>query len=386
MSEVDLDCERLLEEARQRTGLDDFGDPRFRDGLEVLLETYRRAGLNDKGAKSTRKRFLQLLATRLRIEDAFRRHPEIRARAIRSPIYLTGLPRTGTSALFNLLGMDPASRPLLTWEGISPDPIEGLSPGSVDPRLVAMRERYEQARQKGLGFDAIHFVRPDGPEECVLLQSHSFSDAQLGIEVLMEPYATWFQQQDLHWMYAYYADLLRLLDWQRPGERWLLKSPAHLWALDILVEMFPDVCVIWTHRNPLEILASYCSMMETLMAGRFAVDRTALGPKVLEYLARSLERGMAARERTDAARFIDVDYRGFVADPMTTVEAIYAHFRLPLGEAARRTMRGYVTNNPRGKHGKHEYSLEQYGLTAAQVAERLTTYIERFSVFREQRL
>jgi len=380
MSEVELDCEGLLAEARQRTGLEDFGDPRFRDGLEVLLETYRRAGLNEKGAKSTYKRFLQLLTTRLRIEDAFRRHPEIRERAIRSPIYLTGLPRTGTSALFNLLGMDPVSRPLLTWEGISPDPIEGLPPGTEDPRLAAMRERYEQARRKGLGFDAIHFVRPDGPEECVLLQSHSFGDAQLGIEVLMEPYATWFQQQDLRWMYAYYADLLRLLDWQRPGERWLLKSPAHLWALDILVEMFPDVCIIWTHRNPLEIIGSYCSMMETLMVGRFAVDRLALGPTVLEYLARSLERGMAARQRTDAGRFIDVDYRRFVAEPLATVESIYAHFHLPFDDGARRTMREYVDNNPRGKHGKHEYSLEQYGLTADQVTGRLRNYIERFAV------
>jgi hypothetical protein len=380
MGEVDLDGERLLEEARQRSGLDDFGDPRFRAGLEVLLETYRRAGLSEKGAKSTRKRFLQLLVTRLRIEDALRRHPEIRERAIRSPIYLTGLPRTGTSALFNLLGMDPVSRPLLTWEGISPDPIEGLPPGAEDPRLAAMRERYEQAREKGLGFDAVHFVRPDGPEECVLLQSHSFADAQLGIEVLMEPYATWFQQQDLRWMYAYYADLLRLLDWQRPGERWLLKSPAHLWALDILVEMFPDVCVIWTHRNPLEIIGSYCSMMEMLMVGRFAVDRKALGPNVLEYLARSIERGIAARERSDAGRFIDVDYRRFVADPLATVESIYAHFDLPLGAATRRAMREYVDANPRGKHGVHEYSLEQYGLTANQVTERLATYIERFAV------
>jgi hypothetical protein len=254
---IDLSEETLLDEARARAGLSDFGDERFRAGLRVLLETYERAGLTEKGRKTARRRVAQLLQTRLRIEAAFRRHPEIREREIRNPVYLTGLPRTGTSALFNLLGMDPASRPLLTWEGMHPDPIEGLAPGQEDPRLAAMRERYEQARASGLSFDAIHFVRPDGPEECVLLQAHAFCDVQIGVEPLMEPYGSWFQKQDLRPMYAYYGDLLKLLDWQRPGQRWLLKSPAHLWALDILVEMFPDACIIQTHRNPMQILPSY---------------------------------------------------------------------------------------------------------------------------------
>jgi hypothetical protein len=377
---VDFSEQRLLEEARERTGLSDFGDDRFRAGLRILLDTYERAGLTEKGRKTARRRVAQLLETRLRIQAAFRRHPEIREREIRSPVYLTGLPRTGTSALFNLLGMDPASRPLLTWEGMHPDPIEGLAPGQEDPRLVAMRERYEHARAAGLSFDAIHFVRPDGPEECVLLQAHAFCDVQIGVEPLMEPYGSWFQRQDLRPMYAYYRDLLKLLDWQRPGRRWLLKSPAHLWALDILVEMFPDVCIIQTHRSPMQILPSYCSMMAALMSQREGLDKTELGPVVLEFLARSLERGLAARERSDPSRFVDVDYRQFVEDPMASVREIYRAFALELSEATERTMQEHVAANPQKKHGAHRYSMDEYGLTPEQVTSRLKFYIERFDL------
>lgn len=377
---IDLSEEKLLQEARERARLSDFGDERFREGLRVLLQTYERASLTEKGRKAARRRVLQLLETRLRIEEAFRRHPEIREREIRSPVYLTGLPRTGTSALFNLLGIDPASRPLLTWEGMFPDPIEGLPPGEEDPRLRAMRDRYEQARASGLSFDAIHFVRPDGPEECVLLQAHAFCDVQIGVEPLMEPYGSWFQKQDLRPMYAYYRDSLKLLDWQRPGERWLLKSPAHLWALDILVEMFPDVCIIWTHRNPMQILPSYCSMMAALMSQREGLDKTELGPVVLEFLARSLERGMAARERSDPSRFVDVDYRQFVADPMASVRRIYRAFGLELSSHSERTMQEYVAANPQKKHGMHRYSMEEYGLSPEQVRTRLEFYIDRFDL------
>jgi hypothetical protein len=213
-----------------------------------------------------------------------------------------------------------------------------------------------------------------------MLLGHTFCDVQMGIEPLMEPYASWFQKQDLRPSYAYYHDLLKMLDWQRPGERWLLKSPAHLWALDVLVEMFPDACIVLTHRNPLEILPSYCSMMAALMVAREPLDRSELGPTVLEYLARSLERGLEARDRCDPRRFLDFQYEGFMTDPMKAVERIYAHFELDFPPEAEAAMRAHVRANPRGKHGEHEYALAEYGLTPKLVKERLAAYIERFEL------
>jgi len=378
---ADLSEESLLAEARAQAGLADFGDERFREGLRVLLETYETtANLSPAGRKRTRRRLVQLLATRLRVEAAWQRHPEVRALEIRRPVYLTGLPRTGTSALFNLLAADAHHRPLLLWEGLFPDPLEGLPAGAPDPRREALRKLNERDRQKNPDFDKVHYVTVDMPEECVLLTAHTFCDAQMGIEPLMEPYASWFQRQDLRPAYRYYADLLRLLQWQRPGERWLLKSPAHLWALDVLAEMFPDVCLIWTHRDPLEMLGSYCSMMAMLMAVRASFDPKQLGPTVLEYLARSLERGLAARDRPGAGRVLDVDYRAFVADPLATVRGIYRHFDLALGPAEEASLAAWAQAHPQGKHGAHRYSLEEYGLSAEAVRERLASYLERFDV------
>jgi hypothetical protein len=378
---ADLSAESLLAEARAQAGLSDFGDPGFREGLGVLLETYEgEANLSPAGRKRTRRRLVQLLATRLRVEEAWKRHPEVRSLEVRRPVYLTGLPRTGTSALFNLLGADPRHRPLLLWEGLFPDPLEGVPPGATDPRLEALRKLNERDRQKNPDFDKIHYVTPDMPEECVLLLAHTFCDAQMGIEPLMEPYGSWYQRQDLRPSYRYYADLLRLLQWQRPGERWLLKSPAHLWALDVLVEMFPDACILWTHRDPLQMLGSYCSMMAALMAIRASFDPKRLGPTVLEYLARSLECGLEARDALDSRRFFDVDFRAFTADPVGTLRRCYEHFGLELGAEAERRLAAHAEANPKGKHGAHDYSLAEYGLSAEAVRDRLRFYTERFDV------
>lgn len=381
MAELSFDAESLMAAAREATGLADFGDDRFREGLDVLLETYQKtANFGAKGRKRQAGRVLQLLGTRLRIEEAFRKHPEIREREIRRPVYLTGLPRTGTSALFNLLAADPAARPLLLWEGTFPDPAENLAPGETDPRYLAVKAYYERAREKDPEFTKIHFADADTPEECVLLQAHAFCDVQMGIEVLMEPYASWFQRQDLHHAYAYYADLLRLLDWQRPGERWLLKSPAHLWAVDVLAELFPDVGLVFTHRNPLESMASMCSMMEALMKDREGFDLRELGPVVVEYYARSLERGLAARDALDPARYVDVDYLTLIDDNLAAARRIYDHFELPLPPESEAALVAHASSHTQGQHGRHEYELDKYGLDGDRVRTRLAAYIERFGL------
>ena len=371
MADSCFDEETLFDEARRSTGLSNFGDEGFREGLRVLLETYAKtAHFDARGREESRARVVQILSSRLRIEAAFARHPEIHARTLSGPLYVTGLPRTGTSALFGLLAMDPAARPLLAWEGLHPYPVEGLQPGDPDPRREATEAQYA-AMWSDPDFERIHHTSPDTPEECVLLLSYDFCDAQLGIEVLMEPYASWFQRQDLRRPYTYYRELLKMLDWQRPGRRWLLKSPVHLWALDVLTELFPGVNIVVMHRNPLECIPSYCSMMAFLMRRREGLDTRELGPTVLEYLARSAERAHEVRQRCDPTRFLDVDYRSFVDDPPGTVARIYGHFHLELPPEAERAMRGHVRENAQGRHGRHAYGLEEYGLTAGTVWERL---------------
>ncbi len=380
MSSVSYDVEALLEEARTATGLSSFGDDDFREPLGVLCETYDRNPFDERGRKRNRRRVLRLLETRLRVEDALHRHPEIRSREIREPMVLTGIPRSGTSALFNLLGADPAARPLLLWETQFPDPAEGLEPGAPDPRHLAMQAFYEKARQSNPDFTKIHFASADTPEECVLLQALSFNGAHHGLEVMLEPYGSWFRRQDLRPMYRYYEVLLQLLDWQRPGERWLLKSPAHLWALDALIDVFPDVAIVWNHRDPVPCTASICSLTYAVTQGSLDVPKERLGPVVMDYYASSLERALLVRDRCDPRRFIDVAYDEVVEDPLAVVRRIYARFGLRMGEAARTAIEAHAAAHRKGEHGTHDYALETFGLSADRVRERFRAYTERFAV------
>jgi len=374
-----FDEQALLDEARRATGLSDFGGDDFRDGLRALIGLAERNPMTGKGRAQHRGRLVMLLSTRLKIEEAFRRHPEIREREIVRPMFLTGLPRSGTSALFNLLAADPAARPLLLWEGIFPDPNWELAPGEEDPRYLAMKAVSERTRAKNPDFTKAHFADADTPEECVLLHAFALDGGQLGYELMFEPYASWFAEHDLRPLYRYYADLLRLLDWQRPGERWLLKTPSHLWAIDALVETFPDCSIVWNHRDPAACIASISSMIHMIARDRVEIGARDFGPLVLAHYADSMDRGLAARDTLDAARFIDVDYDTLVADNLGTVAAIYRHFDLPF-EAARPALEAWAAEHPQGKHGKHEYDLSTYGLTREGVHERFASYVDRFGL------
>jgi len=196
---------------------------------------------------------------------------------------------------------------------------------------------------------------------------------------MMEPYGSWFQQQDHMPSYRYYADILRMLQWQRPGERWLLKTPGHLWALDCLTTLFPDCSIIITHRNPIECVTSYASMMEAMLTGR-TFDRKQFGPVVMEYLARKMESSLKQREQISADRILDLQFTDFIHDGVGTVRRIYEHFHIPMSADAEKRFQHYADAHPMGKHGKHDYRLEEYGLTEQQILERFRFYIERFSV------
>jgi hypothetical protein len=380
VSEVRFDEDELLAEAREATGLSDFGGEDFRPGLRALIEIVRENPFTEKGRAQHRARLVMLLSTRLRCQEAFRRHPEILARTVERPMFLTGLPRSGTSALFNLLAADPAARPLLLWEGIFPDPNWDLAPGELDPRYKAMKAMSEQTRKKNPEFTKAHFADADTPEECVLLHAFGLDGGQLGYELMLEPYASWFAGHDLCPLYRYYADLLRLLDWQRPGERWLLKTPAHLWALDALVATFPDCCIVWNHRDPATCVASISSMLWMIIRDRVEITADQFGPRVLAHYADSMDRALAVRARLDPARFVDVDYDALVADNLAAARSIYDHFGLPFAGRTRAALEAHAAGHPKDQHGRHEYDLATYWLTREQVDERFADYRERFGL------
>lgn len=379
MSAVIFDAETMMASAAEFQQLDDYGDDYFKQGLTKLIETYDQNVVDDFGRNKIYNRVLKLLAARLRITEAQKRHPEIAAEKIIKPMLLTGLPRTGTSALFNLISSDPAARALLQWETHYPDPIDGLAEGEMDPRRKKLIDKIEAQRAQNPDFDKIHFASADTPEECVLLHALDFNGVQLGFECMLEPYESFHQQSDLLPMYRYYTDLLKMLQWREPGERWLLKAPAHMWGLDSLVEVMPDVCVLWGHRNPLQVIpsiSSLTSLAARMYAGNMpSLANEKLGPIVMEFYARSLERGMATRKTLDAARFFDYRFKDFVNDPMALVSDCYSFFDIEMSAEVKSRLQAHIDANPKGKHGKHEYNYQKFGLSEAMILDRFDFYI-----------
>ncbi len=378
--DISFDSQGILTAAAEFQGLDDFGDPGFKAGLAALLATYDQHVDSEESRQRVYMRVLKVLGARLRVEQAKKRHPEIAAEQISQPMILTGLPRTGTSALFNLLSVDPASRALLQWETHYPDPVEGLAAGEMDPRHRKLVEKIEAQKAQNPEFQTMHFASADTPEECVLLHSLAFNGVQLGFECMLEPYQSWHQSSDLLPMYQYYLELLKMLQWRRPGDRWLLKAPAHMWGLDSLIHVMPDACILWGHRDPLQVIPSISSltaMAAKMFAGHIpAMEKDKLGPLVMEFYARSLERGIATRSKITAKHFFDYRFKDFVDKPLTLIRDTYDFFKLPLDDDLNNRFTDYIEQHPKGKHGDHRYTFETFGLTEAMILERFEFYYQ----------
>jgi len=379
MSAVDLDMNRLLDQATEKAKLSDFGSDDFLPGLEMLLETYECNHFTESARKSLRRRTLDLLVSRLCVEDAWKRHPEVLALPINRPLFLTGLPRTGTSALLNVLSNDPATRTLKLWEAHNPAPLKGLAPGEEDPRYLRIKQHYDHMNATS-DFKKIHYMTADSADECIFLTNHSFQDAAYGFEVFFEPYAEFYKRVERRAQYQYHADLLRLLHWQRPADRWLLKTPSHICHLDIIVEQHPDCGIMVTHRNPLEVIGSYSSMMMAVTPQQTQTDPKEMGRRVLEHLGAQMDHSMAIRRNISPERILDVQYVDFVDDPMAVVDGIYRHLSLPYPQQTRSSIAAYIDDHPRGKHGSHDYQLDELGLSERQVLDRFSNYIETYNI------
>lgn len=369
-------ADELIDEARGQTGFDDFGEPPYREGLEVLLATYDRNVRDPEGRQRCRERVVMQLATRLKCENAFKTIAGVDEQQIVAPVFVTGLPRSGTSALLNLLVAAPDNRGLLQWECQFPDPWPDSKPGQQDPRYPFLVKALEERRDSE--FAKIHYIDADTPEECVLLHAYAFSGVQLGFEIMLEPYRSWLLAQDLEPLYRYQKRQLQLLNWRNPGRQWMLKAPAHMWGVDAILSVFPDARFVWCHRDPVAVTASINSMNKAVMsmyAGDYShLDRAEIGRAVMEWYAMSLEQGLAQRERQPAELFVDCSQREFVDDPMAVVEKVYRSFDMPLSAEARAAMQAHIDANPKGKHGKHEYNVAEYGLTREIIEERFRFY------------
>lgn len=376
-----LDEESLLAAARRKTGLVQFGDESFRPALRILLQALEQeARLHPVGRFILRTRLVDMLGVRLGVEDLLSRHPEILQQEIRAPIVIAGLQRTGTTMLHRLLAADPDTRALLSWEAINPVPDPKQQSGKPDRRIKAAVLAEKALAYLSPEFFAIHPVEATAPEEDILLMDFSFMSTVAEAMVRVPTYAAWLKQQDMTPVYRYVKVLLQLLQWQRPGKRWVLKTPAHLAHLDVVLAVFPDAKIIQTHRDPAKTAGSFSSMVAHGY-GVFSdeVDTHEVAGHWHRNNADMVKAAMRVRACSPAS-FLDVSYYDLLQDPMAPVRRIYEFAGLALTPQALAAMDDSRKRNVQNRHGVHRYRLEDFGLSKAQIHRDYAAYREHFQI------
>ena len=362
--------EGLVASATELTNLTDFGGDDFVAGMTVLLDSFEReAELTELGAKVKRAELRGGLVARLMCEASWARHPQAADVAIERPIFVTGLPRTGTTALHRLLCADPQAQGLEQWLCDVPQPRpprETWADNPVHRHIAAWFAKFHAERPQ---FAGVHYIDADTVEECWQLLRQSALSVSYESLAHIPTYSRWLAGQDWTPAYLRHRRNLALIGLNDAGKRWVLKNPSHLFALDALLAVYPDAMIVQTHRDPREAVASSCSLSALATQGySTAFTGATIGADQLALLSRGAATFASARRKYDAARFLDVRYTDLVADPVGTVRSVYAHFGLDWTttvEAAVTAEHSASRSGPRAP--SHRYALADFGLTAEQV-------------------
>lgn len=377
----------LHEEAVRAGGSDDFGDPSYRDALRVLLDAYdREAKLHDAGQAATRANLVQLLTTRLRSQAQLTNAAvERAAAAIRRPIIVLGLVRTGSTALHHLLAQDPQLQVLEYWLAARPRPRPPRATWQGEPDYQAAAAEIEAMYAFDPGLRKIHLMAPDLAEECRHFLAQSFTDDSFEVNATVPSYTAWYEGGHHVATYRRHRRLCGLLGGDDP-RRWVLKYPVHLKHLAALLAAYPDACIVQTHRDPAQVMASYVELIAGFRAiFERDIDRAAIASEQLEVWAAGAERAMAVRAAHDPGQFHDVFFRDFVADPIRAVRGIYARFGLTLSAEAEARMRAWQGGDPDGAHAKPRRAADDLGIPPAVIHDRFAAYLRYFDLHAESR-
>jgi Sulfotransferase family len=380
-----LTSEQLVNAAVEATGFDDFGEEGWRGGLDRLVDALREeAALNDIGFVAAAKELKYHLIARLGIVDHRRREPEIAEGDVLPPLVIVGQARTGTTILHDLLAQDPVARVPLTWEVERPSPPPEAATYQTDPRIGAVDARIAAVRAVMPDLFGMHPMGAQLGQECVCITASQFLSVLFATEYRIPSYARWvFDEADHAPAYRWHRAFLQHLQSRHPTDRWVLKSPGHIWTLAELDTEYPNAMLVQTHRDPLRIIASVTSMYTTLRrVTSDAVDHREIAAEWAEHIIDGLDRSVTARGNgtVDAERIVDIGFRDFMNDQIGTVERIYDRFGLPFTVEVRGRMQDFLANNPQDKHGGHRYSFASTGLDEGEWRERARRYQEYFDV------
>jgi hypothetical protein len=370
-------ADQLLDEAAEQAGLFDFGPGDFREGLEVLLDSLERDGdLSPDAEAAVIGDFRRRLVNRLEVEAWYATHPEVDDVPVRGPVDINGLPRTGTTALADMLSLDPQFRCLRGWEQAQPvpPPIEGRE--AEDPRRRAFEEMHAQRSDEA---KAMHIMEIDATMEDTEVLGMAFHGQ--GMTLPVAGYRTWWRGADLTETYRYHRRVVKVLGSRCPPVLWLFKAPHHKFHLEALAGAYPDVHFVMTHRDPGKVVPSYASIVSSILppaAGERDVQ--ALGREICDHLRVGMTHAIAARARLGEDRFLDVHHRELVADPKGTIRRIYGWLGFDLTPEVEQAILDWQQRNRMGAQGTHRYTAEQFGLTTEQIRSDYDFYIRHFDV------
>jgi hypothetical protein len=379
-----LESDALCRAAVDQTGADDFGDDGFRHRLDVLCCALVEEGdLSASGVVSWYSQLLQFLKNRLLIQDLLARHPEINEITIERPIIICGLPRTGTTHLHNLMGADPGLRSLPYWESLEPvlAARERQPAGEPDPRPARTQFALDVLNRALPYFNRMHEMTVDHVHEEIQLLAIDISTMLFETQALLPRWRDFFKGQDQTASYEYLRTILKVLQWLRGGERWVLKSPQHLEQFGPLVSTFPDATFVVTHRDPASVTVSMATMVA--YTSRMSVEHID-PPAIGSYWSARVEDLFRAcaddRDLLPPERSVDLLFHDFMADERAAVERIYRVADLPFTEASRSAMEAFRAGHPRGRNGAIVYQPEVLGIDPAERRRTLAFYGSRFGV------
>ncbi len=370
-------ADELLDQAVAESGLSEFGPGDFRQGLGVLLGSLECDGdLHPDADTAVLGDFRRRLVNRLEVEAWYETHPEVENVAIRGPVDINGLPRTGTTALADMLSLDPQFRCLRGWEQTKPVPPPILVDEANDPRRRSFEEMHESRSKEQR---AMHIFEVDAAMEDTEILGMAFHGQQMMLPV--PSYRDWWRGADLTQTYAYHRRVVKLLGSRRLPDRWLFKAPHHKFHLEALASAYPDVRFVMTHRDPGKVVPSYASLVLSITPPAKAErDLVAFGREICDHLRIGMEHAMEQRERLGEDRFLDVHHRELVGDPRGSIRRIYSWLELDLSPGVEQSILEWQAANRMGASGSHRYTPEQFGLTAEQIRFDYDFYMERFEV------
>ena len=379
--------DEVVERASALTDVTDTAPQHFLENLTAVVESINNeAALTDAGLQGILGQLVPAFRNRIEVDAYVAAHPEVDQSRLPAPIFLTGLPRSGTTYFQYLFDQDPRLRMMRTWEGDRPSPPPALEPESAARRHAQSVENARIMREMTGGkIDAFHLTDVDGPQECLAILDQTFVNPGLLWTMSVFGYLEYLlHEADLHEAYEYHARVLRLLQQGAPERRWALKWPCHLLALDAIAAVHPDAKFVVTHRDPVQALASNCSLTNMLRAGTSPhADPLHIGRDMLELVRQHVDRLVAfdiGQEKLGSGRLVHVDYYQLVDDPAAVMPAVFEAIDLEWTPEVDERVRTWREENPKGKRGTHQYDLRDYGLERETVAEAFAGYTERFDI------